>query len=100
MHALVKTAFSRLYDLDAAEEERKLADNDSSGPDGEAKMTVSTSPQTAEHVEPTSEAQTDESTPPESSPPSELPVTVTPETITSGPRSKCMSVLYLPSLDC
>jgi golgi-specific brefeldin A-resistance guanine nucleotide exchange factor 1 len=42
MHALVKTAFCRLYILDPEEEEHKLAKNDDTGQDGEAKMTVST----------------------------------------------------------
>ncbi|EKM55633.1 uncharacterized protein PHACADRAFT_121344 [Phanerochaete carnosa HHB-10118-sp] len=40
MHALVKTAFARLYALDAEEEERKLSDSDSNGQDLEGKMSV------------------------------------------------------------
>ncbi|GJE86958.1 Sec7-domain-containing protein [Phanerochaete sordida] len=42
MHALVKTAFARLYALDAEEEERKLSDSDSSVQDMEGKMSVTT----------------------------------------------------------
>ncbi len=42
MHALVKTAFTRLYVLDPIEEEEKLSDNGTVGQEGEAKMTVST----------------------------------------------------------
>ena len=40
MHALVKTAFARLYVLNPEEEERKLAEYDATGQDGEAKMSV------------------------------------------------------------
>lgn len=43
MHALVKTAFTRLYVLVPAEEERKLADNDAQPQDGETKLSVSAS---------------------------------------------------------
>jgi hypothetical protein len=43
MHALVKTAFSRLYTLNPDDEERKLADNDGPTLDGEVKLSVSAS---------------------------------------------------------
>ena len=46
MHALVKTAFMRLYALDCKEEERKLTDTIGDQDTPEAKMTVTTDSQT------------------------------------------------------
>lgn len=46
MHALVKTAFMRLYALDAEEEEHKLAESGGEQDGPEAKMTVVTDSQT------------------------------------------------------
>ncbi|KAI0340495.1 Sec7-domain-containing protein [Trametopsis cervina] len=43
MHALVKTAFVRLYALNPVEEERRLADGEVQGVDGEVKLSVSAS---------------------------------------------------------
>ncbi|KAJ3556534.1 hypothetical protein NM688_g1976 [Phlebia brevispora] len=45
MHALVKTAFTRLYSVDPEEEERKLADTGGDVDAPEAKMTVTTDSQ-------------------------------------------------------
>lgn len=82
MHALVKTAFIRLYALDPEDEERRLADGDSNSQDVEGKMTVTT--ETSEKPEPSPEEEGSTETmsrqPPAAS---ELP------TSSSNPRAKC-----------
>ena len=82
MHALVKTAFARLYTLDPEEEERKLADNGSTSQDLEGKMTVTTEASDRPEPPPEGEVGDSELSP---QPPSAIEQPLSP----SGPRAKC-----------
>lgn len=86
MHALVKTAFIRLYAVDPAEEEQKLADNDSNSQDLEGKMNVSTKP--AEEADPPLQTAEDSET---VDTPSPQPVMAAePSPISARSQSRCM----------
>ena len=88
MHALVKTAFTRLYALDPTEEEQKLADNDSNSQELEGKMNVSSQP--AEMPPTASDAS--EVTAVEDETADEIPPPAEPEpsTLSSRPQTRCM----------
>ena len=86
MHALVQTAFARLYALDAEEEERKLSDSDSNVQDVEGKMTVTT--EASDRPQPESEgAEAEPTLSPQQ--PSVNEQVVEQVTSPSGPRAKC-----------
>ncbi len=63
MHALVKTAFMRLYALNSEEEERKLMESGGEQDGPEAKMTVTTDSQTSIAAEATEETATETEAP-------------------------------------
>ena len=101
MHALVKTAFMRLYVLDPEEEEAKLADNANDGQEGgEAKMTVTTDVQVLPPSEPdvaSEQAETVEVKPeePAEPPPEEKTLTEErPEPEVDIARQKCELTTY------
>ena len=91
MHALVKTAFTRLYALDPEEEERKLADNGNDSQE-EAKMNVTveavpvTSPEAASEDDKPTETDSEKPAEAETEKPAETAPEVEPAQETSPPK--------------
>lgn len=110
MHALVKTAFNRLYALDPEEEERKLNDNGNDSQEGvEMNVTTdarvaSTNPSGVESVPEGEDPESSEAQPANEPPPvpvAALEADLAPQSEggeTEGTRQKCKFARYFPGI--